>query len=159
MTTSAKSIFVYVTYIRATPEKVWAALTDPGQAEKFWPGARPEADWKPGGAWRLVFPDGRTADQGEIVEFNPPKKLAIHWRNEFMPDFKAEGWTLCTMEIEPQGQAVKLTVRHSMDREGSKFIQAVSDGWPQIMANLKSFLETGEVVLESMDFGDNRKKD
>ena len=89
---------------------------------------------------------------GEIVAFEPDKRLAIKWRNEFNPEFKAEGWSLCTMEIEPMGDAVKLTVTHAMERDDSKFIGAVSDGWPQILSNLKSLLETGSVVLGPREF-------
>ena len=148
MSNAAESRFVYVTYIGATAERLWAALISPEFAEKYWRGARPTAEWKLGGAWRLVFPDGRIGDVGEIVAFEPEKRLAIKWRNEFKPEFKAEGWSLCTMEIEPMGEAVKLTVTHSIERETSKFIGAVSDGWPQILANLKSLLETGSVVLD-----------
>jgi uncharacterized protein YndB with AHSA1/START domain len=122
-------------------------LTSPKFAEKYWRGARPEAEWKEGGAWKLVFPDGRTADAGEIVAFDPAKRLAIRWRNEWKPEFKAEGWSLCTMDIDPVGESVKLTVTHRMDCEDSKFIDAVSGGWPQILANLKSLVETGSVVL------------
>ena len=87
------------------------------------------------------------ADAGEIVVFEPLKRLGIRWRNEWNPEFKAEGWSLCIMEIEPEGETVKLTVTHSMEREGSKLIDAVSGGWPQILSNLKSLLETGSVVL------------
>ena len=152
MTNAAESRFVYVTYIRTTAEKLWAALTSPDFAEKYWRGARPVADWRPGGAWKLVFPDGRVADMGEFVEFEPEKRLAIKWRNEFKPEFKAEGWSLCTMEIEPMGDAVKLTVTHSIEQADSKFIGAVSGGWPQILSNLKSLIETGSVVLGPMEF-------
>jgi uncharacterized protein YndB with AHSA1/START domain len=147
MTSAPKSSFVYVTYIRTTPEKLWSALTSAEFGQQYWLGARPEAEWKVGGAWKLVFPDGRAADTGEIVEFAPLKRLAIKWRNEFRPELKAEGWSLCTMELEPTGAAVKLTVTHSIEREGSKLIGAVSGGWPQILSNLKSLLETGSVVL------------
>jgi uncharacterized protein YndB with AHSA1/START domain len=147
MTSVPKSSFVYVTYIRTTPERLWSALTSAEFAKQYWRGARPEAEWKVGGSWRISFPDGRVADTGEIVEFDHGKRLAIRWRNEFMPELKAEGWSLCVMEIEPEGDAVKLTVTHSMEREGSKFIGAVSAGWPQILSNLKSLLETGSVVL------------
>jgi uncharacterized protein YndB with AHSA1/START domain len=152
MSNAAESRFVYVTYIRATAEKLWAALISPEFAEKYWRGAHPIAEWKLGGAWRLVFPDGRIGDMGEIVAFEPEKRLAIKWRNEFKPELKAEGWSLCTMEIEPMGEAVKLTVTHSIERENSKFIGAVSGGWPQILSNLKSLLETGSVVLGPMEF-------
>ena len=147
MTSTPKSSFVYVTYIRTTPEKLWSALTSTEFGQQYWLGARPEAEWKAGGAWKLVFPDGRLADSGEIVEFAPPKRLAIKWQHEKSPELKAEGWSLCTMEIEPAGAAVKLTVTHSIDRDGSKFIGAVSGGWPQILSNLKTLLETGEVLL------------
>ena len=147
MTDGGISSFVYVTYIRTTPDRLWSALTSQEFAQQYWRGAYPLADWRVGGSWKLVFPDGRTADAGEIVAFEPGKRLSIRWRNEFKPELKAEGWSLCTMEIETVDEAVKLTVTHSMEREGSKFIDAVSSGWPQVLSNLKSLLETGSVVL------------
>ena len=143
----ADSSFIYVTYIRTTPQQLWRALTTPEFMSQYWLGATAEAEWRKGGPWKLVFPDGRVADQGEIVEFEPPQRLAIKWRNEWNPEFKAEGWSHCTMELEPQDEAVKLTVTHVMEREGSGFIGAVSSGWPKILSNLKSLLETGQVVL------------
>jgi uncharacterized protein YndB with AHSA1/START domain len=144
---NAKSSFVYVIYIRTTAERLWSALTTSDFAQQYWGGARPEAEWKRGGAWKLTFPDGRVADKGEITEFDPPKRLVIRWRNEFMPEFKAEGWSLCTMEIEAaRGEAVKLTVTHAMERADSKLIGAVSSGWPQILSDLKSLLETGSTA-------------
>jgi uncharacterized protein YndB with AHSA1/START domain len=141
------STFLYVTYIRTTPEALWRALTTPEFMAQYWLGATAEAEWRVGGPWKLVFPDGRIADQGEILEFEPPRRLAIKWRNEFNPEFKAEGWSHCLMELEPQDQAVKLTVTHVMERENAKFIGAVGGGWPRILSNLKSLLETGQVVL------------
>jgi uncharacterized protein YndB with AHSA1/START domain len=147
MTDGGISSFVYVTYIRTTPGRLWSALTSQEFAQQYWRGAYPLADWRVGGSWKLVFPDGRAADAGEIVAFDPGKRLSIRWRNEFKPELKAEGWSLCTMEIELVDEAVKLIVTHSMEREGSKFIDAVSSGWPQVLSNLKSLLETGSVVL------------
>jgi uncharacterized protein YndB with AHSA1/START domain len=147
MTRSAESRFIYVTYIRTTPAKLWEALTSVEFARQYWRGVWPEAEWKAGGSWQLVLPDGRIGDKGEVVGFEPEKRLAIRWRNEFRPELKAEGWSLCTMDIEPIGDVVKLTVTHAMEREGSKFIAAVSDGWPQILSNLKSLLETGSIIL------------
>ena len=141
------SRFIYVTYIRTTPEKLWSALTTTEFTRQYWLGTSVDADWKVGGAWKLTYPDGRMTDAGEIVEFEPSKRLAIRWRHEFKPELKAEGWSLCTMEIERTGEAVKLTVTHAIEREDSKFIVAVSGGWPQILSNLKSFLETGSTVL------------
>ena len=147
MTSTPESKFVYVTYIRTTVDRLWSALTSSDFARQYWLGMQPEAEWKLGGAWRLTFPDGRVADSGEIVAFEPSKRLGISWRNEFRPELKAEGWSLCTMELEPVGEAVKLTVTHSIEREKAQFIDAVSGGWPQILSNLKSLLETGATIL------------
>jgi uncharacterized protein YndB with AHSA1/START domain len=145
---TAKSAFVYVTFIRTTPEKLWAALTDPQTIKQYWFGMHCESDWTAGSPWRLVFSDGRIADTGEILEAEPLRRLVIAWRNEFKPELKAEGVARCTIELEPADGAVKLTLTHEMDKPGSKVIQAVSGGWPKILSNLKSLLETGEAVLK-----------
>ena len=84
----ADSSFIYVTYIRTTPDQLWRALTTPEFMSQYWLGATAEADWRVGGSWKLVFTDGRVADQGEIVEFQPPQRLAIKWRNEWNPEFR-----------------------------------------------------------------------
>jgi uncharacterized protein YndB with AHSA1/START domain len=149
MTDAATSTFVYVTFIRTTPEKLWIALTSPDLMKDYWFGMHCESDWTPGSTWRLVFEDGRVADAGEIVEADPNRRLVIRWRNEFKPELKVEGYSLCTFELEPADGAVKLTVTHQMDRAESKFIDGVSTGWPRILSNLKSLLETGEIALKS----------
>jgi uncharacterized protein YndB with AHSA1/START domain len=143
-----RSTFMYVTYIRTTTEKLWSALTDPATMKQYWFGMHQETDWLPGSAWQLVFPDGRIADAGEIVEADPPRRLVIKWRNEFKPELKEEGYSRCTMELDPAAEAVKLTITHVMERSESKFIEAVGGGWPKILSNIKSLLETGRVVME-----------
>jgi uncharacterized protein YndB with AHSA1/START domain len=148
MTSAATSQFVYVTFIRTTAETLWSALTDAELMKQYWFGMHQDSDWKAGSPWRLLFSDGRVADTGEILEADPPKRLAIQWRNEFRPELKAEGYALCTYEIEPVDGAVKLTITHAIERADSKFIEAVSGGWPRILSNLKSLLETGEIVLK-----------
>ena len=151
----SKPKFVYVTYIRSTPDKVWQALTDQQMIRKYWFGMTAECDWKLGSPWRLKFEDGRTADTGEVLEAVPPKRLVLKWRNEFKPELKAEGYSRCTMEIEladyyPDfgGKAVKLTITHELEGEGMKLIEAVSGGWPKVLSNLKSLLETGDVAFK-----------
>ncbi len=144
----AKSRFVYVTYIRTTPKKLWRALTTPEFVRQYWGGMSFKTDWKAGSSWQLVFPDGRVADTGEIAEVKPFKRLVIKWRNEFRPELKSEGYSRCTIDITPDAGAVKLTVTHEMGRPRSKFIEAVSGGWPCILSNLKSLLETGKIVLK-----------
>ena len=96
-------------------------------------------------------PMGKVADTGRILEFEQPKRIRLKWRNEFRPELKAEGFALCTLEIEPVGAAVRLTITHTIERAESKFIQAVSGGWPKVLSNLKSLLETGHVVLTQAD--------
>jgi len=142
-----RSVFVYVTYIRATPERLWSALTDKTFIPRYWFGMTCESEWRPGSPWKLMFEDGRVADRGEILEADPPKKLVIKWMNEFRPELAAEGPARCTFLLEPEGAATKLTIVHEMDKAQSLVIEAVSGGWPKILSNLKSLLETGEVVL------------
>ena len=95
-----------------------------------------------------MFDDGRVADAGEIVEVQRPRRLVLKWRNEFKPELKAEGYSRCTIDIEAVNGAVKLSIVHEIDAPGSKFIEAVSGGWPKIISNVKSLLETGKLVLE-----------
>jgi uncharacterized protein YndB with AHSA1/START domain len=142
-----KNQFVYVTYIRTTPEKLWSALTDAEFMKQYWFGCHCESQWTTGSTWKLVSPDGQTLDSGEIVEAEPPRRLVIRWQN-LKPELKAEGASLCTMVIEPSGTAVKLSITHSVEREPSKLMEAVAAGWPKVISNLKSFLESGSLVLE-----------
>jgi uncharacterized protein YndB with AHSA1/START domain len=146
-----KSEFVYVIYIRTTPERLWTALTSADFMKQYWFGAHFQTDWKRGSAWQLVFPDGRVADTGEIVEIDPPSRIVLKWRNEFRPELKAEGYALCTIELQPIADSVKLSITHMMDRAESKLIEAVSGGWPRIVSNLKSLLETGEIILKGTE--------
>ena len=148
MSNATQSTFVYVTYIRTTPERLWSALTTPEFMRQYWFGCHIETDWKRGSQWRLEFKDGRVADGGTIVEIDPPKRLVLEWRNEWSPDLNAEGTARCTMDLEPADGAVKLTITHAMAKSQSKLIEAVSGGWPKILSNLKSLLETGEVVMK-----------
>jgi hypothetical protein len=73
-------------------------------------------------------------DSGEVLEIESPRRLVLKWRNEFRPELKAEGYSRLTYELEREGKSVKLTVIHEMEKEGSKFIQAVSNGWPHILS-------------------------
>jgi len=142
----AESQFAYVIYIRTTPEKLWQALIEPEFTRQFWAETWQESEWKPGASWRIMIPDGRVADTGEIVDFEPYRRIVLTWRNEFKPELRAEGYSRLTYELDQQGDSVKLTVLHEIDKTGSKFIRAVSQGWPPILSSLKSLLETGEAL-------------
>ena len=143
-----KSTFVYVTYIRTTQERLWSALTDAEFMKQYWFGMHCESEWKPGASWKLISGQGQVFDAGEIVEAEPPRRLVIRWQNQHRPELKAEGASYCTMELEPSGGAVKLSITHTIEREHSKLLEAVSGGWPKVISNLKSLLETGSAALQ-----------
>jgi len=107
-----------------------------------------ESDFTTGSAWKLVSESGEIFDAGEIVEADPPQRLVIRWEHQKRPELKAEGASLCTMELEPMGRAVKLTITHGIERDASKLVEAVSGGWPKILSNLKSLLETDSIASE-----------
>ncbi|MHB8478233.1 MAG: SRPBCC family protein [Steroidobacteraceae bacterium] len=154
----ARSTFVYVIYIRTTPVKLWSALTtDVEFMKQYWFGTHCESEWAPGSSWRMVSCDGQISDAGEIVEAEPPRRLVIRWQHQKKSELRAEGESLCTMELEQSGTAVKLSITHTIEREPSNFIVAVSGGWPKILSNLKSLLETGSAVLQDPYPTDNRR--
>jgi uncharacterized protein YndB with AHSA1/START domain len=144
----ARSTFVYVTYIRTTPERLWSALTDAEFMKQYWFGNHCESQWTAGSPWKMVSGDGALLDAGEIVEADPPRRLVIRWQHQHKPELQAEGASRCTMELEPNGTAVKLSITHTIEREPSKLITAVSGGWPKVLSNLKSLLESGAIALD-----------
>lgn len=141
--------FVYVTYIRTTPEKLWQALMDPEFTRQYWFESCHESEWSPGASWRLMIPDGRVGYSGKVLEIEPERRLVLSWRAEFHPEFRAEGDSRVTFELEPKGESVKLTVHHEIDRPDSKLVTTLSHGWPLLLASLKSLLETGESLVET----------
>jgi uncharacterized protein YndB with AHSA1/START domain len=114
--------------------------------KQYWYGTHCESDWTAGSPWTHLSGHGQLLDAGEIVEAEPPRRLVIRWRNRNKPELEAEGDSQCTLELEP-GETVKLSIAHTIEREPSKFIEAVSGGWPKVISNLKSLLETGSSVL------------
>jgi uncharacterized protein YndB with AHSA1/START domain len=141
---AAQTQFHYVLYIRATAPRVWDALVNPAITPKYWMGVVHETDWKPGSPWKLKFSDGRVADEGSVAEFDAPRKLTLNWQHQLDAAMKAEGVSRCEISLEPLSDLTKLTVTHTMDVPESKFIAAVSWGWPMILSSLKSLLETGK---------------
>jgi uncharacterized protein YndB with AHSA1/START domain len=148
----AESRFVYVTYIRTTPAKLWQALLDPEFTRQYWVATWQDCGWKVGDSWKLMIPDGRVGDAGVVLEIEPEKRLVLSWRNEFIPELREEGFSRMTYELEPVGDSVKLTVIHEMDRPNSKLIEGVSGGWPNLLSSLKSLLETGESLAHTREW-------
>jgi uncharacterized protein YndB with AHSA1/START domain len=145
---SEETKFVYVTYIRTTPEKLWEALTKPEFMKQYFFGTTMESTWEKGSPWKMISGDGTLYDAGEVVENDPPRRRVLRWRNEWKPELNAEGYGTCVMDIEPDEKMkmVKLTITHTMPVKESKTIAAVSGGWPKIISQLKTLLETGNAV-------------
>jgi uncharacterized protein YndB with AHSA1/START domain len=135
---------VYVTYIRTTPEKLWQALIDPEFTRRFWVETWQESEWKRGASWRMMTPDGRIINSGEILEIEPPRKLVLRLRAEFWSELRTEPVSRLTYELEKQGDSVKFTFIQESEQPDSKIIEMASNGWPLVLASLKSLLETGE---------------
>lgn len=108
---------VYVIYIAATPEKVWQALTEPAFSKQYFFGFAVDVEPKTGGAFRLLYPDGRTHISGEVVEWSPPRRFSCTWLVEGMKEFAELPECLITYDIEPAGESVRLTMieSHSWD--------------------------------------------
>jgi len=138
-TTTETQTYVYVTYINATPEAVWEALTDPDTTAAYW-GHRNESDWQEGSTWAHVRNDGSgIADvAGEVLVSDPPKRLVTTWAGA---DGKGPDVSKVTMDLKASGKVVKLTVTHEDLIE--EHYRQISGGWPAVLSNLKSYLETG----------------
>lgn len=142
-----RSEFAYVSYIRAAPEAAWSALTDPEIMKRYWFGMHCETAWTVGARWTRFGNDGTVVDTGEIAAIEAPRLLVIRWRHRKRPELAAEGESLCALNLEAVGPAVKLTIAHTIDRRPSMLIAAVAEGWPKVISNLKSYLETGATLL------------
>src|SRR5258706_4883723 len=140
-----KPAIVYTIYIASTPEKVWQALTTAEFSRQYLSGLAIEAELKVGGAFIARAPDGSVHISGEVFECDPPRKLTITWNVNWPALVEKLGPTLVTYEIEQAGDAVKLTMLQSHDRDISDdVLEGGRQGWPAILSSLKSVLETGQ---------------
>lgn len=149
--------FVYVTYVRSTPERTWKALTDPAFTKRYW-GVELRSDWQVGSAVTWDMGTVTVADGGSVVlAADPPHRLSYSWHSftpefaaafgfddEFLEKATAERRSTVTFDIEGAGDLVKLTVTHEEFEPGSVVLESISGGWPQILSSLKTLLETGE---------------
>ncbi len=157
-TPMTKPEFVYVTYIKTTPEKLWQALTDSTFTRRYW-GVELESDWKVGSpVLTQAVPGGELRDLDQVVlESQPHRRLSYSWHNYQLEHAEMFGWTdevfaelvkekrsKVTFELEPVGSMVKLTVIHDDFEPDSEMLRGVREGWPAILSCLKTLLETGE---------------
>jgi uncharacterized protein YndB with AHSA1/START domain len=142
----------YTIYIASTPEAVWEALTSAEFSRKYFFGLSVEADLKVGGAFIVRTPDGSVHISGEVIECAPPRKLTITWNVNWPALVEKLGQTLVTYEIEPAGDAVRLTMTEAHDRPiCDDILSGGRQGWPAILSSLKSLLETGESLAVKME--------
>lgn len=152
MTKHAKPSFVYVTYIAATPEQVWQALTDGAMTRQFWYGRRVESDWKVGSPvtfWYEANGAEAVSDSGIVLESHRPTRLSYTFHVEFVDELRDAHPSRVTFEIEEKSGDVKLTLTHDEFEPGSQVLAGVSQGWPIILCSLKSFVETGRPLPSS----------
>jgi DNA-binding transcriptional ArsR family regulator/uncharacterized protein YndB with AHSA1/START domain len=148
--------FVYTTYIHTTPERLWQALTEPAFTERYW-AITFDSDWHPGSTMTWHMRGLTIADAEQVVvESEPFSRLSYAWHT-FTPEWAesmdltdeardrlaAEPRSRVTFEIEPLGEQVKLTVIHDDLVPGGLTGSLISQGWPRVLANLKTLLETG----------------
>jgi len=145
---TGKPEYVYVTYIHSTPEQIWHALTDAGLTAAYW-GHSNVSDWQPGSRWEHQRTDGSgIADVvGTVLEAEPPRRLVMTFDSPAEPPTEppAAGPSTVTFDIEPYHDIVRVTVTHENLADDEAY-QAASAGWPAVLANLKSLLETGHVL-------------
>jgi uncharacterized protein YndB with AHSA1/START domain len=140
-----KPEFIYVTYIKTTPEKLWDALTSSEFTRRYWFGTEVQSDWNVGSRFALVM-DGQTTDVGEVIEADRPRRLSYTFKHVLDEALRNEPPSKVVFTLEPHGTVVKLTLTHEGFAEGSKLLGGISKGWPAILSNLKSTLESGNAL-------------
>jgi uncharacterized protein YndB with AHSA1/START domain/DNA-binding transcriptional ArsR family regulator len=160
-----KPSFVYTTYIRTTPELLWQALTDPAFTQRYFWRATFQTDWEAGSTMRWELHGVTIADPEQVVlESDPYRRLAYTWHamtpelaetleltEEARERIVAEQRSKVTFELEPLGELVKLTVVHDGFEPGSLMASLVSEGWPRILSDVKTLLETGATLPASQE--------
>ena len=135
--------FRHVSYIRATPEAVWNALTDEAFSRRYWFGYGVRCDWTRDAPFALLGEDGKVVTEGRVVEAEKPRRLVFTWSILADAEMAAEPASRVAISIEPRGEVVQLTVEHDGFAPGSRTLPSISDGWPAVLSSLKSILETG----------------
>lgn len=134
-------------YIRATPEDIWRALTDPAVTPRYRFGLRFDTDWRAGSPLTSRSPEG----EGVVHESEPGKRLVYSWSEVGQPEANGGHPSTVTFELTPMGQATRLTITHDDLASDGAFLQIVQPGWPMILSALKSLLETGEPLTYAAD--------
>ncbi|HET9344913.1 MAG TPA: SRPBCC domain-containing protein [Candidatus Limnocylindrales bacterium] len=145
---------VYSVYIKASPDRVWRAITDGVETERYYYGTRVDSDWSKGGRIVYAYPDGSVAADGEILDIDPGRFVRMTFLAHWDPDFKSAGPVTMAWEIEPQDDGgSKLTVTTSGLVEGSKMAAEFGGGIVYIVSGLKTYVETGAPLSVPAEVG------
>lgn len=149
-----KPSFVYVTYIATTPEKAWQAFVDTDVMSRYWVGPKSDcvrvnvSDWKPGSRWEHQrLDEAHTVDiVGKVVESDPPRRLVYTWARPSEAEDESKH-SRVAIDIEPHIDGlIRLTVTHSELERDPQMLSGISGGWPMVLSNLKTLLETGRAL-------------
>ena len=139
---------VYSVLIRATPDRIWRAITDGVETERYYYGTRVDSDWSIGGRVVYAYPDGSVAADGEVLELDPGRRVLMTFHPRWSPEIEAEGPVRMAWEIEPAGDGVsKLTVVTRGMLAGGLVEDGFASGVMYIVSGLKTYLETGEPMM------------
>jgi uncharacterized protein YndB with AHSA1/START domain/DNA-binding transcriptional ArsR family regulator len=144
VTTDTRPAQVYTVYIRAPREKVWYAITKPEFTRRYFFGSEPKSTWKPGD--RLLWTEhgsGQELVDGEVIEFDRPRRLVHSWIVRYDDDLASEGPSRVTWELDETDGVTKLTAIHDDFPAGSKVYDNVAGGWMLVLSGLKTLVETG----------------
>ncbi|WP_152361452.1 ArsR/SmtB family transcription factor [Microlunatus speluncae] len=156
--------FVYTTYIRTSPERLWQAITEPAFTRRYW-GTAFETDWQPGSPMIWIEPNGHRIEDPEqvVLESEPPRRLSYTWHTftsewaagagvgaEALSALRAEQRSKVIFDLEPMGELVRLTVTHDDCHPDGQLLRMISGGWPHLLSGLKTLIETGESLPEAV---------
>jgi len=138
---------VYSIFIKAPPERIWRAITDGVETERYYYGTRVGSDWKPGSRIVYEYPDGSVAADGEVIAVDPPNSLEMTFHARWDPEMEAEGPVRQVWQLEAgEGDHTKLTVTTIGLRAGTRMAEEFSGGMVWIVSGLKSFVEAEAAV-------------
>lgn len=145
----SENIHVCVIYIKTSPERVWEGLTSAEFTRQYFHQTRVESDWKVGSKVTYFNPDGSIAVAGEVLQLSKPTLLSFTWHVHYNAEAKKEAPSRVTYKLEEVEDATRLTVVHDDFVAGSVVLPEISQGWIAILSNLKTLLETQEVMAIS----------
>ena len=157
ITKTETQTYMYATYIRTTPEKLWEALTNGDFSEKYWMGFRVEVEQRAGGRIRILPPKGQESKFGDhggkVLACEPYRKLVYEFVTKDRPEVaeKRESPSRVTYELTPMGSQVRFRLIHENllpeDQEKDpNTLKGINNGWPAVLSSLKSLLETGQAI-------------